>query len=268
MTGVRQMIGAESGGRIDWTIVLLVEPSAGGQHRGECHAQFLFVEGLEQARDSALCEQGRPHSLVVTGSDEDHRRMLSAQPANVDGARETAVRTIRDGERAADDIARLRKLYIRKDLQSEPMDLNEAAREVVSLSLNELQRDRVIVRNELTDGLLLVNGDRIQLQQVILNLLRNAADAMRTIEDRPRELFIRTEADDADGVRLSVSDSGIGLAPGAAERTFEPFYTTKSDGMGIGLSVSRSIIDAHHGRLWATPNEGPGVTFAFRLPRR
>jgi signal transduction histidine kinase len=148
------------------------------------------------------------------------------------------------------------------------MDLNEATQEVVSLSLPELQRDRVILRNELAADLPPVKGDRTQLQQVILNLLRNASDAMRTIEDRPRELVIKTESDDANTVRLSVSDAGVGFSPLAVERIFEPFYTTKQDGMGIGLSVSRTIIEAHQGRLWAIPNDGPGVTFAFSLPRQ
>jgi signal transduction histidine kinase len=113
-----------------------------------------------------------------------------------------------------------------------------------------------------------VTGDRVQLQQVILNLLRNASDAMSTIHDRPRDLLIRTEPDDNDRVRLSVSDVGIGFEPQAADRLFEAFYTTKNEGMGIGLSVSRSIIEHHHGRLWATSNNGPGVTFSFSIPCR
>lgn len=195
-------------------------------------------------------------------------RMLSGQTPNIDGALETVRRTMRDGKRAAEVIARLRTLYIRRDLQPEPMDLNEATQEVVALSLTELQQDRVVVRHELADDLPPVKGDRIQLQQVILNLLRNASDAMRTIEDRPRELVIKTESDDANTVRLSVSDAGVGFPPLAVERIFEPFYTTKRDGMGIGLSVSRTIIEAHQGRLWAIPNDGPGVTFAFSLPRQ
>jgi signal transduction histidine kinase len=146
------------------------------------------------------------------------------------------------------------------------VDLNEATREVLALSLSELQRNRVIVQQELVDDLPLVAGDRVQLQQVILNLLRNASDAMSTIDDRPRDLLIRTEPDDDDRVRLSVSDVGIGFEPQATDKLFEAFYTTKDEGMGIGLSVSRSIIERHHGRLWAMPNSGPGVTFSFSVP--
>ena len=144
--------------------------------------------------------------------------------------------------------------------------MNLAAREVIELSLSELQKNRVILRPELADDLPLVTGDRVQLQQVILNLLRNASDAMSSIDDRPRDLVVRTEPDDNDRVRLSVTDVGVGFETQSADRLFEAFYTTKNEGMGIGLSISRSIIERHHGRLWATPNKGPGVTFSFSIP--
>jgi PAS domain S-box-containing protein len=210
-------------------------------------------------------EVNQPISGIITNA-STCLRMLSAEPANINGALETARRTIRDGNRAADVIARLRSLYTRKSNDPEPMDLNDATKEVVSLSLSELQRNGVSLRQEFADNLPLINGDRIQLQQVIMNLLRNASDAMRTIEDRPRDLLICTESGDSGNVLLSVRDAGIGFVDGSAEKIFEPFHTTKSDGMGIGLSVSRSIIEAHRGRLWATLNEGHGVTFAFSLP--
>ena len=137
---------------------------------------------------------------------------------------------------------------------------------MIALSWGDLQRSRVVLRTELADGLPLVGGDRVQLQQVIMNLLRNAADAMSGVDDRPRRLVIRTEPDEDDQVRLSVQDTGVGFGPDGAERLFEAFYTTKSDGMGIGLSVSRSIIESHHGRLWAAANDGPGATFSFSIP--
>jgi signal transduction histidine kinase len=111
-----------------------------------------------------------------------------------------------------------------------------------------------------------VLGDRVQVQQVILNLLRNGSDAMSTVDDRPRELVIKTEREESGGVRLSVKDVGVGIDPQTEEKLFEAFYTTKSDGMGIGLSVSMSIIESHRGRLWATANEGPGATFVFSIP--
>jgi PAS domain S-box-containing protein len=210
-------------------------------------------------------EVNQPLSGIITNA-STCLRMLSADTPNIEGARETARRTIRDGNRASDVITRLRALYSKKEPSPESMDLNEAVREVTALSLTEIQRSGVILRHELADDLPLVVGDRIQLQQVILNMLRNAADAMSTIDDRPRELLVRTERAEGNQVRLSVKDSGIGFTPQAADKIFEAFYTTKTDGMGIGLSISRSIIETHQGRMWATPNDGPGATFSFVIP--
>lgn len=212
-------------------------------------------------------EVNQPLSGIITNSGTC-LRMLSTDPPNIEGARETARRTMRDGNRASDVITRLRTLYSKKELSPESMDLNDATREVTSLTLSEMQRNRVILRQELADNLPLITGDRIQLQQVILNLLRNASDAMSAVDDRPRELLVKTELEDGDGIRLSVQDTGVGFKPEVADRLFQPFYTTKSDGMGIGLSISRSIIEAHRGRLWATVNNGPGVTFSFSIPGR
>jgi len=139
---------------------------------------------------------------------------------------------------------------------------------VIGLSLGEIQNCRVIVRTEFADDLPFVSADRVQLQQVVLNLLRNALDAMSTVHDRPRDLLIRTQREDGDCVRLSVRDAGVGFDPQAVDKLFEPFYSTKSDGMGVGLSVSRSIIENHGGRLWAAANEGRGATFLFSIPVR
>jgi signal transduction histidine kinase len=173
---------------------------------------------------------------------------------------------MRDGHRASEVITRLRALFDKKESASESVDLNEATREVIALSVGDLQNAKVIVRTELASDLQLVTGDRVQLQQVVLNLLRNALDAMNTIDDRPRDLLIRTERDEADWVRLSVTDTGVGFDSQTRERLFEAFYTTKTDGMGVGLSVSRSIIENHQGRLWAVLNDGPGATFSFSVP--
>lgn len=210
-------------------------------------------------------EVNQPLSGIVTNA-STCLRMLGTDPPNVDGARETARRTIRDGNRASDVITRLRALFSKKDAAAESVDLNEATREVIALTLSGLQRNRVILQTEFADELPPITGDRVQLQQVILNLLLNASDAMSSIEDRPRQLVIRTERDEDERVRLSVHDAGVGFDPQDLERLFDAFYTTKSGGMGIGLSVSRSIIESHHGRLWATPNDGPGATFSFSLP--
>ena len=228
-------------------------------------ARVNRVTSLAVLTASIAHEVNQPLSGIITNA-STCLRMLAADPPNVDGARETARRTIRDGNRASEVITRLRALYGKKDPTIELVDLNEAAREVLALSLSELQRNRVLVQLELADGLPLVAGNRVQLQQVILNLLRNASDAMSAVDDRPRQLLIRTERDEDDQVRLMVKDAGVGFAPQAADQLFDSFYTTKTDGMGIGLSVSRSIIESHHGRLWATQNNGPGATFSFSVP--
>jgi PAS domain S-box-containing protein len=195
-------------------------------------------------------------------------RMLAADPPNVEGARETARRTIRDGNRAADVIARLRALFSRKAPATETVDLNEATREVLALVFSDLLRNRVALRVELGDEPLLVLGDRVQLQQVILNLVRNASDAMSDVSNRQRTLLVKADREDEGRARLSVTDAGVGLDPQVAARLFDAFYTTKGDGMGIGLSVSLSIIESHGGKLWAEQNDGPGATFAFSIPRQ
>ncbi len=210
-------------------------------------------------------EVNQPLAGIVTNAGTC-RRMLALDPPDVEGARETARRTIRDAERASEVVKRLRALFCKQGATSESLDLNEATREVVALSLSELERNKVVMRTELAAVLPPVQGDRVQLQQVILNLLLNASDAMSGVDDRPRQLVIRTERDEEDRVRLSVRDTGVGFEPQRVDRLFDAFYTTKSGGMGIGLSVSRSIIESHKGRLWATPNDGPGATFAFSVP--
>jgi len=228
-------------------------------------AHVARVTTLNALTASIAHEINQPLSGIITNANTG-LWLLSTDPPDLDGAREAAQRTIRDGNRASDVIKRLRTLYSKKESWPESMDLNEAIREVISLSLSDLQRNRVIVRHELADDLPIITGDRIQLQQVILNLVRNASEAMSTIDDRPRELLIKTEREEDNRVRLSVKDVGVGFQPQATDKLFEAFYTTKRDGMGIGLHVSRSIIEAHYGRLWATANDGPGATFSFAIP--
>jgi signal transduction histidine kinase len=230
-------------------------------------AHVTRVTSLGVLTASIAHEVNQPLSGIITNAGTC-LRMLAAEPPNVEGARETAKRTIRDGNRASELITRLRALFTKKEATTEPVDLNEATQEVIALSLSELQRNRVILRSEFADGLPAVTGDRVQLQQVILNLLKNASDSMSDVNDRPRRLQIRTERGTDDQVRLTVQDAGVGIDPQAMDRLFQAFYTTKNDGMGIGLSVSRSIIERHHGRLWAEPNHGPGATFSFSIPSR
>lgn len=228
-------------------------------------AHVASVTSLATLTASIAHEVNQPLSGIITNA-STCLRMLTLDPPNVEGARETARRTIRDGNRASDVITRLRALFTKKDTIAERVDLNDATREVIALSLSELQRDRVILRCELAEDLPLVTGDRVQLQQVILNLLRNGSEAMNNVHDRPRELLVRTERDEGDRALVSVKDAGIGFDPQSVDTLFQAFCTSKNDGMGIGLSVSRSIVEQHDGRLWATLNDGPGATFSFSIP--
>ncbi|MFL5758510.1 MAG: ATP-binding protein [Thermomicrobiales bacterium] len=234
----------------------------------EARAQLTHVArvtSLGALTASIAHELNQPLSGIITNANTC-LRMLAADSPDIDGARATARRTIRDGNRAAEVMARLRALFTKKEPTPEPMDLNEATREVIALSVTDLQRNRVILRQELADDLPPVVGDRVQLQQVILNLLLNASDAMSGIDDRPRDITISTARDDGDRLRVVVRDAGVGFEPESADRLFEAFYTTKSTGMGIGLSVCHSIIETHLGRIWAARNDGPGATFAFTIP--
>jgi PAS domain S-box-containing protein len=228
------------------------------------HAHRIAAVG--QLSASIAHELNQPLTGIITNCSTG-LRMLTSDPVNLDGAREAVRRTMRDGRRASDVITRLRALFDRKEAAFESVDLNEATREVIALSLNELDRCQVVVRTELAGDLPPVTADRIQLQQVVLNLLRNALEAMHTVDAGTRHVLIRTAREDGGQVRLSVRDAGVGIDPAGADRLFEPFYTTKTGGMGIGLSVSRSIIERHLGRLWAEPNDGPGATFCFSIPR-
>ena len=228
-------------------------------------AYVARVTSLGVLTASIAHEVNQPLAGIITNA-STCLRMLGADPPDVDGARETARRTIRDGNRASDVMTRLRALFSKKEFTLESLDLNEATREVIALSLSDLQRHRVILQSELADDLPIITGDRIQLQQVILNLLRNASDAMVDVHERPRLLLIKTEREDGNRVRLSVRDAGMGLPPQSLDSLFDAFYTTKSGGMGIGLFVSRSIVERHQGRLWAEPNDGPGATFSFSIP--
>ena len=228
-------------------------------------AHVARVTTLNALTASIAHEINQPLASLVTNASICLRR-LNAEPPNVDGARETVQRTIRDANRASDVITRLRALFSKKEFTLEALDLNELTREVIALSLSDLQRNRVILQLELAEDLPPVTGDRVQLQQVTLNLLRNACDAMDCVEDRARKLLVRSQREGDGRVRLSVQDAGCGVTPQGFERLCEAFYTTKSGGMGIGLSVSRSIIERHQGRLWAEPNDGPGTTFSFSIP--
>jgi C4-dicarboxylate-specific signal transduction histidine kinase len=227
-------------------------------------AHVARVATLNAMTASIAHEVSQPLSGILTNANTG-ARMLAADPPNLAGAAETFRRTIRDAHRASEVLNRIRAMFSKKAPTVEMVDLNAAAREVIALSSGELQRSRALLQTDFADDLPLVRADRVQLQQVILNLLLNAADAMAEIEDRPRTILVETDLGDG-GVRLAVRDSGTGVDPHAVEKLFETFYTTKAHGMGIGLSICRSIIENHEGRLWAQANDGPGATFGFCIP--
>ena len=228
-------------------------------------AHVARVTTMNALTASIAHEVNQPLAGIITNAGTC-LRMLAGDGPDIEGARETARRTIRDANRASDVITRLRALFTRKAFTLEPLDLNEAMREVIALSWSDLQRNRVVLQSDLADDLPIVTGDRIQLQQVVLNLIRNASDAMVDVDDRPRHLLVRTAQEHGDRVRVTVKDAGVGL-PQEMDSLFDAFQTTKTGGMGIGLFVSRSIVERHQGRLWAQPNDGPGATFSFSIPR-
>ncbi|MBR0716572.1 MHYT domain-containing protein [Bradyrhizobium liaoningense] len=193
-------------------------------------------------------------------------RFLNAQPPHLDEVREALGCAINDGMRAAEIIGRIRTLMKKQPPRKDALEVNEAIVEVIALTRGEVMKNNVSVQTQLAEGLPLIQGDRVQLQQVILNLIINAVQAMSGVSEGSRGLLIGTGKDASGGVIVAVQDSGPGLNPESFERLFDSFYTTKPGGMGMGLSICRSIVEAHGGRIWATPNAGPGVTMQFTLP--
>jgi PAS domain S-box-containing protein len=191
---------------------------------------------------------------------------LDHQPSDLGEVREALGCVVGDADRAGDIIDRIREHIKKAPPRKWSFDLNEAINEVIVLARNAATKNGVSVQTRFTEGLAPVQGDRVQLQQVVLNLILNAVEAMSTVEARPRELLISTEQTQTGGVLVSVRDSGPGIDPDHLDRVFEAFYTTKSSGVGMGLSICRSIIDAHGGRLWAEANEPRGAAFRFTLP--
>ena len=193
---------------------------------------------------------------------------LRLQPPDLEEVRQALGRTVKDVMRASEVIVRMRDLVNKVPSRHDPLEVNEAILDVIALTRGEVEKHGVSARSQFAADLPLVHGDRVQLQQVMLNLIVNAVEAMSGLDDGPRELLISTAKDDAGDVLIAVRDSGLGLNPESVERIFEPFYTTKPDGMGMGLSICRSIIEAHGGRLWARTNEPRGAAFYMVLPHR
>jgi C4-dicarboxylate-specific signal transduction histidine kinase len=210
-------------------------------------------------------EVNQPLAAVVTNG-QACLRWLAREVPDLEEARTAVARIIRDGQRASAVIRRMRALAQKTDPQAAWLDLNDVIHEVIALVHSEAHQQRVVLWTDLAAALPPVLGDRVQLQQVILNLLINGIEAMAAVTERPRELLIRSHQHEGDQVLVAVRDAGIGLDPQQMGRLFDAFFTTKPGGMGMGLAISRTIIEAHGGRLWATPNDGPGATFQFTLP--
>jgi len=195
-------------------------------------------------------------------------RWLGARQPDLDEVQQALGRIVRDGTRAGEVIGRIRSLVKKVPPRRDRLDINEAIREVTALTETEIQRNGVRLQSRLGDGLPLVSVDRVQLQQVMINLIINAIEAMTGASDGPRELTIVSSIDDANDVVVEVQDTGPGLDPEKLDGLFQSFYTTKPDRIGLGLAISRSIVVAHGGQLWVEPNEGGGTTFLFSLPTR
>jgi C4-dicarboxylate-specific signal transduction histidine kinase len=193
-------------------------------------------------------------------------RELEALPPDLQEVRQALDSILNDGKRAGDVIARIRAVIKNVPPRQDSVSINDAIRELIVLTRGEAVKNGVSVRTRLADGLPLIQGDRVQLQQAVLNLIVNAVEAMNGVSEGARELLIGTEKDTSSGVLVLVQDSGPGLDPGSFDHMFDAFYTTKPDGMGMGLSICRSIVEAHGGRVWAARSVGPGLTVQFTLP--
>jgi C4-dicarboxylate-specific signal transduction histidine kinase len=226
-------------------------------------AHVSRVTTMGELAASIAHEVNQPLAGIVTNANASLRWLAGDSP-NLAEAREAIRRILRDGNRAGDVVSRMRALLKKASTTKERLDINQAIQEVVVLTQSEVQKNRVTLRMNLAANLPPVMGDRVQIQQVALNLMLNAIEAMRMVEEHERDLVISTQSE-GDEIRVVVRDAGIGFDPLSVDRIFDAFHTTKPGGLGMGLSISRSIVESHGGRLWASPNQGRGVTFQFSL---
>jgi PAS domain S-box-containing protein len=231
------------------------------------HAQLAHlarVTTMGELAASIAHEVNQPLSAVVTNGNACLRWMALAEP-NLDEARAAVTAIVKEGRRASDIIARIRALMKKSPPQMTQLDVNVLIREVLTLIKHEVQRNRVMLRTDLTEGPTAVMGDRVQLQQVILNLVMNAVESASTTAESHTEVLV-TSRNDENQVTVAIRDSGVGIDPKNLDQLFNPFFTTKPHGMGMGLPISRSTIESHGGRLWAASNPSRGATFQFTLP--
>ena len=223
------------------------------------------VTTMGQLAASIAHELNQPITAAVTNADAALRWMVT-QPPDLEEVRQALDWIVKDCNRASDVISRIRALIKKAPPRKDGLAINEAILEVIALARSEVMKNSVSLQTQLAESLPLIQGDRVQLQQVILNLIINAVEAMSGVSEGPRELLIGTAKDGSSGVLVAVQDSGPGLNPESFGRLFDAFYTTKPGGMGMGLSICRSIVEAHGGRIWASPTAGPGATVLFSLP--
>lgn len=191
---------------------------------------------------------------------------LSANPPDLQEARIAAETIVKDGTRAAAVLGRIRALFRKQPLSTEWLDMNSVIQELIALLRHEIARRRILLRTDLAANLPRVKADRVQVQQVLLNLIANAMDAARDVKDGPHEITVRSRRQNEEAISVAVEDNGCGLAPGTTEKIFDPFFTTKPHGTGLGLSISRSLVESHRGRLWAEPRAEGGAVLQFTLP--
>ena len=228
-------------------------------------AHVTRVTTLGEIAASIAHEVNQPLAAVVANA-EACLRWLDRGTPDLDAARRSVEWIIDDANRAGEVIRRVRALANKSDVEKAPLDINDVVKEVIALVQGELVSHRVSLRMEFANALPVVPADRVELQQVVINLVMNGIEAMQSVTDRPRELLIRSLQDETQQVLVSVTDCGVGISAENADRLFNAFFTTKTNGMGMGLSICRSIIEAHGGRLWASANLPHGATFQFTLP--
>jgi PAS domain S-box-containing protein len=254
---------------LDLTALRTVEAEARENERRYREAQLELahanrVATIGQLTAAITHEVNQPITAAVTYASAA-QRWLGAEPPNFRAVDDALSQIVTAGTRAGEVVGRIRALIKKAPLRTDAVEINDAILEVIALTRREAANNGVSVRTQLTEGLPAVRGDRVQLQQVLLNLIINAIEAMHDVGDEERELLISTR-NEPDGVSVEVRDSGPGFTPAALERVFEAFYTTKSSGLGLGLSICRSIIEAHEGRLWTSANLPRGASFQFALP--
>ncbi len=228
-------------------------------------AHVMRITTLGELTASIAHEVNQPLAAVVNAAAACQRWLDRGTP-NLDEARSAVEWITKETNRASEVIRRVRALANRTSIERAPLDVNNVVREAIALVQRELISQRVSLRTEFAPALPMILGDRVQLQQVIINLVMNGIEAMQSVTDRPRELVVRSDQDEAGQALISVADCGVGIAAENVDRLFNPFFTTKSGGMGMGLSICRSIMEAHGGRLWATATVPHGATFQFTLP--